>query len=213
MQTLLRHVWETDRDRVLVPPLSDWLSDYLHDPTPPKRGRGQPKGGKYLLHLAAVSGVYALTDAGLCDTLGTHTGGGHSACDLVAERLQMKPDRVYRLWSDHRKRMAQRVNDLMVASANPESCPDDVRLSAQVTIGLALTSDPELSCPDHVMLSVAVLFPWPADLESFSPLSRESDSPLCRLVAAYALVAWIHDISVESVRKAWEKFGLKLLLK
>ena len=134
VRAIVRHLWREDRESVTKPPLGDWLSGFLEDPTP-SRGTGVPKGSRDRLRRVAVSGVYALVDAGLCDVTGKKKGGGSSACDLVAARLDASSRTVYNAWRDHRRQLAKGVDELIVLEADPENCPAEVIVRACATIG------------------------------------------------------------------------------
>ena len=82
-------------------------------------------------------GVYALVDADLCDVTGKKRGGGSSACDLVAARLDASFRTVYNAWRDHRMLLAQGVDALIVLEADPENCRAEVIVRAFATIGMA----------------------------------------------------------------------------
>ena len=132
VHSIVRRLWQEDRDRVAEPPLSDWVSGFFDNPEPPSRGRGQPKGGQAFLHKVAVKGVYALVDASLCDVIGTEMGDGASACDLVAGRLQMKPRSVYSVWRSHRKDLVTQVAALISPVGELEPSADTVRRACNI---------------------------------------------------------------------------------
>ncbi len=107
MQTIARSRQE-NLDKEAMSRLFPWM---LRHPGPPSRRDGRPPGGRDLVHVAAIRGVYALRDAGLCDLTGKKKGGGSSCCDLVARRLDVDPHTVYNVWwRDHRKQLAQSVD-------------------------------------------------------------------------------------------------------